>query len=217
MKNITFSLIVFISINCISQNNKNSDYSTYSISELTAKKTSLELDANYVLVNAYLEHNDRGAVEHIAITKLDKGLLNSYWNTVPELKTLYEDYKTAKNAYSNFETTNAPELVELQKNFKNQSDIEKQEYFKKYREIRAEFLVKFPVVYPKLSENQILTLNKMWSQTGRYILEDYKKKEMLFPVNWLPEDERLNLEKDKKYKAISKELVAVQKEIKKKS
>lgn len=216
MKKIFTVLITFILISCGSQKNSVTDYSGYSISELKTKKIELELKANYVLVNDYLEQIEREDVDHMALTKIDNGIVNPYWYNTAELKPYYNNWKEASSRISTFEKIHAPELAELSIQFKNKT-IKDGVYFNENRKARAKLSSKYPNEYSLLSANHIRSLKTMWKVTGRYMLEDYKKNEKIFPIYWIPEKEREISEKKKKYKVISQELIAIQNEIKKKA
>lgn len=215
MKKISTILITSILLSCGSQKNSVTDYSGYSISELKAKKIELELKANYVLVNDYLEQIEREDVDHMALTKIDNGIVKLYWDNTTELKQYYNNWKEAASRIGAFEKKHAPELQELSTQFKNKT-IDKGVYFNENRKARAKLSSKYPNEYPLLSANHISNLKTMWKATGRYMLEDYKKTEKLFPTYWIPEKERTISEKKKKYKLVNQELIAVQNEIKKK-
>lgn len=214
MKKIALILIAFTFINCSTQKNK-IDYSNYTLNELTNKKTALELESNYMLVNHYLEQIERGDIDHMALTKIDISLVNPYWEDVPDLKIYYNIWKEASSKVDLFVKTHAPEKKELLDQYQNKS-IDKEEYFRKHREIMARLQADYPNEFPKLSENHINSLRTMWKQTGRYMLEDYKKKEKLFPTYWIPEKDLENSKKTKQYNAIDQEILLVKNEINKK-
>lgn len=189
-------------------NNKSLDYSNYNLKELTNLKTAKELELNYVLVNYYLEKIEREEVSHMALTKIDMGLVSPYWLNVPELKIYNNDWKKASSEVDEFIKMHAPEKKELLKQYQNKA-IDKEEYFKKHREIMARLAADYPNEFPQLSQNHINSLKTMWKQTGRYMLEDYKKQQKIFPSYWIPENELENSKKRKQYKAIDEELVLI--------
>lgn len=215
MKKITLILIAFTFINCSTQKNKITDYSNYTLNELTNKKETLELESNYVLVNHYLEQIERGDIDHMALTKIDIDLVNPYWENVPELNIYYNEWKEASSKIVAFESVYAPEKKELSDQFKKRA-IGKEEYFKKHREIMARLRADYPNEFPQLSESHVNSLRTMWKQTGRYMLEDYKKKEKIFPTYWIPENDLENSKKTKQYKVIDQEIVLVKNEINRK-
>lgn len=216
MKKIFSILIASILLSCGSHKNKVTDYSGYSVAELNSKKTELELKANYVLVNDYLEQIEREDIDHMALTKLDNGIVQPYWDNAAELKPYYNNWKEAASRIAAFEKKHAPELQELSIQFKNKT-IDKGVYFNENRKTRAKLNSRYPNKYPLLAGNHIRSLKTMWKATGRYMLEDYKRKEKTFPIYWIPEKERTISEKKKKYKFINRELIAVENEIKKKN
>lgn len=213
MRKTTILLISLICFSC--STNKNIDYSNLSVLELTTTKTALELEANYVLVNDFLEQIEREDVNHMALTKIDNGIVKPYWDNTTELKPYYNNWKEASTKVGNFEKEHAPELSELSIRFKNKT-IEKEVYFNENRKARARLTSKYPNEYPLLSANHIRSLKTMWKETGRYMLEDYRRKEKLFPIYWIPEKERSISEKKQKYQLINQKLIAVSNEIKKK-
>lgn len=196
-------------------NEQITDYSNYTLTELMNKKTALELELNYVLVNHYLEQIERGDIDHMALTKIDIGLINPYWENVPELKIYNENWKKASSEFGDFIKKNAPEKKELLDQYQKKA-IDKEEYFRKHREIMARLQADYPNEFPQLSEKQINSLRTMWKQTGRYMLEDYKKKGKIFPTYWIPEKDLENSKKTKQYKTINQELLLVNNEIIKK-
>ncbi|MFL9830439.1 TlpA disulfide reductase family protein [Flavobacterium sp. ST-87] len=191
-----------------------SKYSSLSIGELNDRKTELELEANYILVNDYLEQIEREDVNHMALTKIDHGIVTSYWENATELKSYYKNWKEAVSKISAFEREHAPELQELSTQFKNKT-IDKEVYLRENRTIRNYLSSKYPNEYTELSTNHIRNLKTMWKATARYMLEDYKKQKKTFPVYWIPENDRVISEKKKKYSLINQEIIAVQNEIKK--
>lgn len=197
------------------QNDQISDYSNYTLKELSNLKTAKELEQNYILVNHYLEQIERGEISHMALTKIDIGLVNPYWENVPELKIYNENWKKASSEFGDFIKKNAPEKKELLDQYQKKT-IDKEEYFRKHREIMARLQADYPNEFPQLSEKQINSLRTMWKQTGRYMLEDYKKKEKIFPTYWIPEKDLENSKKTKEYKTINQELLLVKNEIIKK-
>lgn len=215
MKKITIILITFIFISCGSQKKAITDYSNYSINELNTKKTSLELKLNYVLVNHYLEQIERDDIRHMALTKIDRGIINPYWEIDSELKNYYNKWKNVASKVADFEEKFAPELNELHNKF-NKGKIEKNEYYRLNRESRARLIKEYPYEYPKLSEDHISSLKTMWKQTGRIILEDYKKQEKLFPTYWIPKNDIEISKKTKKYKTINQELLFIENELNRK-
>ena len=214
IKKIFTFIITTIFINCYAQQNSITDYSGYSISELNSKKIELELKVNYVLVNDYLEKIERGDVDHMALTKIDNGIVKPYWDSGAELKPNYNNWKEAVSRIVAFKKTHAPELQELNNLLKNKI-IDKEMYFSENRKIREQLHSRYPNEYPLLAANHISSLKTMWKATGRYMLEDYKRKEKNFPIYWIPEKERIISKNTNKYKAITQELIAVQNEIKK--
>lgn len=192
------------------------DYSSVSITELNAKKTELELDANYILVNDYLEQIERGDIDHMALTKIDNGIIKPYWESAAELKPYYNKWREESSKIANFNKKNAPELTELSSQFNNKK-IERQQYLQMHRAIISQLKANYPNEYPQLVENHIQSLKTMWKVTGRYMLEDYKKQGKTFPIYWIPESTREISENKKKYKVINQELMVVKNEIKKKA
>ncbi|WP_281298948.1 hypothetical protein [Flavobacterium limnophilum] len=215
MKKITLILIAFAFINCSTQKNKITDYTNYTLNELTNKKTELELESNYVLVNHYLEQIERGDIDHMALTKIDIGLVNFYWESVPDLKIYHNIWKEASSEVDLFVKKYAPEKKELLDQYQNKA-IDKEEYFRKHREIMARLRADYPNEFPQLSEKHVNSLKTMWKLTGRYMLEDYKKKEKLFPTYWIPEKDLEDSKNTKQYKAINQELLLVNKQMIKK-
>ena len=53
----------------------------------------------------------------------------------------------------------------------------------------------------------------MWKQTGRFMLEDYKKRGKPFPIYWIPENDIENSKKTKKYRTTNQELLLVENEL----
>jgi len=213
MKKITTIITLLIFINCGSNKNLTNNYSKYSNEELNNKKTSLNLELNYELVNHYLEQIERDEKRHMALTKIDKGIISQYLKNKPETKKYYQNWRNASSKASAFESKYAPELRELSKKLK-QGKIERQEYFRLNRESRARLRKEYPNEYTKLSSDHISSLKTMWKQTGRFMLEDYKKQEKLFPIYWIPENERENSRKTEKYKVIKQEILNINNEIK---
>jgi hypothetical protein len=216
MKKLIIILITFIFISCGSQKKAIIDYSNYSINDLNTKKTSLELESNYELVNHYLEQIERGDITHMALTKIDNGIVKPYWENESELKKYYYNWKDASSKVSAFENKYAPELIELSNQFRK-GEIENEKYYRLNRESRARLRKVYPYEYPKLSDDHVSSLKTMWKQTGRFMLEDYRKKGKLFPTYWIPENDRENSKKTKKYKAINQELLIVENELNKRN
>lgn len=150
----------------------------------------------------------------MALTKIDNGIVKPYWDSGAELKPNYNNWKEAVSRIVAFEKTHAPELQELNNLLKNKI-IDKEMYFSENRKIREQLHSRYPNEYPLLAANHISSLKTMWKATGRYMLEDYKRKEKNFPIYWIPEKERIISKNTNKYKAITQELIAVQNEIKK--
>ncbi|WP_418262545.1 hypothetical protein [Flavobacterium faecale] len=211
MKTTISMFICFISLCCSAQKKGETAFDSLSVSELNSKKIALELEANYVLVNHYMEQIEREDVTHMALTKIDKDLVNPYWK-VGVLKASHDKWMQAASIISEFEKKHAPELSKLGTLLRNKT-ITRDEYFEKNREYRGKLRLEHPLEYPKLSENHISSLKSMWKLAGRYMLEDYKNKSMIFPVNWIPEDDRKDAMKQKTYKMIAKDLIAVDKEL----
>lgn len=205
-------LICLISLCCSAQKERFTDLKTLSDSELKTKKMALELQANYLLLNHYLEKIERDDISHMPLTKIDKGIVDSYWEATGVLRASRDNWRQAASKISEFEKRYAPELSKLGTLLKNKT-ITKDEYFEKNREFRANLRLKHPLVYPQLSENHILSLKSMWKLAGRYMVEDYKTKSMIFPINWIPEADLKDGMRQKEYKIVSKELVAVEKEL----
>lgn len=204
-------LIAFTFINCSTQKNK-IDYSNYTLKELSNLKLALELESNYVLVNHYLEQIERDDISHMALTTIDIGLISPYWENVPKLKIYENEWKEASSKVDSFIKIHAPEKKQLLDQYQKKA-IDKEEYFRKHREIMARLQVDYPNEFPKLSENHINSLKTMWKQTGRYMLEDYKKLDKIFPTYWIPEKDIKNSKKTKQYKTINQELLLINKEI----
>lgn len=215
MKRITLILITFITFSCSTQKNKTTDYTNYTLNELTNKKSELELESNYALVNHYLVQIERGDIDHMALTKIDIGLVNPYWENVPDLKIYYNIWKEASSKVDSFVKKYAPEKKELLDQYQKKA-IDKGDYFKKHSEIMARLRADYPNEFPQLSDNHVNSLRIMWKQTGRYMLEDYKNKEKIFPTYWIPEKDLDNSKKSKQYKTIDQEMVLVKNEIVKK-
>jgi hypothetical protein len=215
MKKITLILIACTFINCSTQKTKTTDYTNYTLNELTNKKSALELELNYALVNHYLEQIEREETNHMALTTIDIGLVNFYWESVPELKIYYNKWKEASSKIVAFENEYAPELKELSNQYKKKT-IKKEDYFKQNREIMARLRADYPDEFPQLSEKHVNSLKTMWKLTGRYMLEDYKTREKIFPTYWIPEKDLENSKNTKQYKAINQELLLVNNQIIKK-
>lgn len=216
MKKIILILIAFTFINCSTQKNKIKDYSNYTLNELTNKKTVLELESNYVLVNHYLEQIEKDEIDHIALTKIDIALVNPYWENVTELNIYYNEWKDASSKVDEFVKNYAHEKKELLDQYQKKA-IDKEEYLRKHREIMASLRANYPNEFPQLSEMHINSLRTMWKQTGRYMLEDYKANERIFPTYWIPENDLTNSKKTKLYIAIDQEILLIKNEIYKRS
>lgn len=215
MKNIITFLIIIISISCSAKKNVSTDYSEYAIRELKNKKIALNLELNYQLVNHYLEQIERNEISHMALTKIDIGIIKPYWENESELNIYYDTWKLASSKIVEFEKEHAPELKELSNQFKK-NKIKKEKYFKKNREIRARLGNTYPAEYSRISKDHTTSLKTMWKQTGRFMLEDYKLQGKTFPIYWIPEKDRENSKKTKKYKSINQELLLVNAELNRK-
>lgn len=151
----------------------------------------------------------------MALTKIDKEITKSYWDNTDELKIYYENWKEASSKISDFEKKHAPELTKLSTGLRK-GTIKKEDYLKQNSQIRRGLTVDFPNDYPQLSENHVNSLKNMWKQTGRYMLEDYKRKEKLFPTYWIPENERAITERGPEYQSNNRALIVVLDKINKK-
>lgn len=197
------------------QNDQVLDYSNHTLKELSDRKSALELELNYVMVNHYLEQIERDDISHMALTKIDIGLVSPYWENVPELKTYKNKWKEASSKADSFEKIHEPEKKQLLDQYQKKA-IDKEEYFRKHSEIMARLLADYPNEFAQISKNHINSLKTMWKQTGRYMLQDSKKLEKFFPTYWIPELDIENSKKTKQYKTINQELLYVNKEIIKK-
>lgn len=198
-----------------SPNNLTTNYSDYSLKQLTNAKTALELELNYALADNYLKKIERGDIDHMALTKIDIGIVNPYLENVPELNMYQTKFKSDAATMETFIKKHAPEKENLLHQYQKKT-ISKEEYFKKHREIMARLKTDYPDEFPKIAENHINSLRTMWKQTGRYMLEDFKKQEKLFPTYWIPQTEIDNFQKTKQYKTINQNLSQVNNEIIKK-
>jgi hypothetical protein len=198
------------------QINKNTDYSNYTLTQLNNIKSEKELELNYVLVNHYLEQIERDDISHMALTKIDMGIVKPYWENVPELKNYFKDWKKAASELDAFVKKYAPEKQELLNQYQTKA-IDKEEYLKRHREIMARLQADYPKEFPQLSQNLNNNLKTMWKQTGRYMLEDYKKQHEIFPTYWIPEKDIEDSKKTKQYKAIEQEIGLIKNETYKRS
>lgn len=192
------------------------DYSNYTLKELTDTKTAMELELNYSLVNHYLEKIERNEISLLATTKIDKTLIYSYWKNVSELKNYREEWEKTFKEREKFIKKEAPEIT----NFKIQLQtkiITKDEFADKFREIHKKLLEKYPTKYVKLSQNLGSSSKTMWIKTVRYILEDYKNQQKNFPTNWIPEKDFEISKKTIKHKNIDNEIEIINTEIARKS
>ena len=184
------------------------DYSGYSVKELKDKKKSLELALNYAEVNHYLGLIERGDVSHMALTKIDRATTQKYMENEPSLAPYYSQWKTSSAAVGDFEKKHAPELKELSSQLKR-GEIDKDHYYKRNREVRAALVKDYPATYPQISEDHVSSLKTLWKKTGRFMVEDYKKKETAFPTYWIPIKNREAFKKTSEYNIIDKELQGV--------
>ena len=200
----------------IDQNNKITNYSNYNLNELLTRKKDLELELNYVLVNNYIEQIEKGEIGYNALTKIDKGLPNPYWENVPELNKYHIIWKKGAFEFEDFLKKYSPERKELLVQYQKKL-ITQEEFYKKQREIMQKLKVEYPNEYSQLMAKIPDVQETMWIHTGRYMLEDYKKQHKIFPTKWLPEKYIQDSQKTKEIKTINKELLFINNEIIKKS
>ncbi len=194
---------------------KTTDYSNYTLNELLSKKATFELESNYALINHYLVKIEKGYSSHIALSKIDRPLVNLYRTNVPELEIYFNKLKEGSSKVMSFENQHAPELKELSIQY-NKGMIKEEYYFRRNSEIRSRLQTDYPNEFPKLVENHINNLKTMWKQLGRYMLEDYKKQKKAFPINWIPEKDLENSKNSKEFKTIDQEILLLINEINKK-
>lgn len=188
------------------------DYSSYSLKELKNTRTALELELNYTLADSYLRKIERGDVTHMELTKMDGGTVNPYWENVPELNVYYKKWKTDAATADSFIKNHAPEKEELAQQLRKKA-INQEEFYKKHGEIMVRLRRDYPNEFPKISQDHVNSLKTMWKQTGRFILEDYKKQEKIFPTYWISQEEIDNFQKTKQYKTINQNISLINKEI----
>lgn len=119
----------------------------------------------------------------------------------PNDEIYYKKWKKAVKKYIEFEDTNSFEIKEHRKKYKTQFDTkeERDSYCQEYSKLSNALKREKFENYTALHDDFDSKLNKMWLNRGRYLLQYYKDKDLLLPLDFLNYQDYEGLEKDENY------------------
>jgi len=182
---------------------------------LIAKKDQLLKELSYFKMEFYLKNVENGKSRYSLATIEDKNLKSIMDIAINDDK-FEKDWKQAVQRFSDFEDANSFELREHRKNYRIRFDtkIERDNYYDTYRklsnDLKREKFVEYTIYHDDFNNK----LNLMWLNRGWYLLDYYKKKNLLFPVDWMKYQDYDGIEEELRYKDLSKRIKYLGKKIK---
>ena len=182
------------------------------VSRIDAKKKVILKTKNHIIAKEFVYYCYRyGLPPPIHLFK-EKNI-DEYWKKMPELKLLREEYLELKNTYNEILTNDEAYRLAYVKWLSTPSDRSRyaQLYLNKSYETTTNRLLRSNQEFKKISielkqaklDYNILTLEQ--------IIEEYKKNDEIFPVEWIPKAQLKKFHQhsavirlDKRYKRLQK-------------
>ena len=191
-------------------------YSNLSYNHLKLKNDSLVNEISYFKVTYFLNQVEQLGYSYMPLTKIKNDEVKSYWETIPELQYYYSLWQKASESLQMFQDKYDPRFRELSYNW-HKKNVNLEDYYKQHRKLAADLRMKFPETYPELIKKNSKSKSKMWLESGKYMLNEYKKEKKEFPTYWIPDVRLKTLNNDKAFRNLIIEKNYVQTELTKKT
>jgi hypothetical protein len=194
-----------------SEKSKRIDYSKFSEEELDEKQKAFSLKLNHLMFQDYIDYAEDKKIS-FSNAKMTSDEIKSLWKTDPELIFYRKQLEFSAADLTKFKKENDPNYnINLKKYHKKEISLD--EYYKTHRATYNKLKTEFPEEFPELLETSMTHHKEMWIATLKYLLEDSKKKEKIYPLNWLTDKQIKALKQTSLIKKIDKELNSIENEI----
>uniref|UniRef100_UPI003217471F hypothetical protein n=1 Tax=uncultured Draconibacterium sp. TaxID=1573823 RepID=UPI003217471F len=198
---ISFAILIIIT-GCNSKLSEN---------ELKAEMNEYTIKYNHLVVSGYL-----GIIEQTGeiprLGYLDWKHVQTYWDSIPDLKKLRDDFEDASDVWINFKIEHDEDYKHASNLFDN-NKITQKEFFFRTSETDKKLFKKYPKEYRKVKGYQANKLGVSNRITLKYMIEDYDSKGKLFPIKWIPESYIMEIKKDSIIQNICNKLSDIEKEL----
>ncbi len=208
-----FTLLLFIS-SC-SSTKMTQEYKGLNLMELEAKKKQLLKDLSYFKLKYYLKNVENGKSRHSLATIEDKNLKSILENALND-ELFVKEWKDAVKMFADFEDKNSSEIREHRINYrihfetKEERDAYYEKYWKLSNDLKREKFVEYTFYHDDFNKK----LNLMWLNRGWYLLEYYKKNNLLLPVDWMKYQDYEGITSEFEYKDLHRRIKFLGKMIK---
>lgn len=205
-KYILFVMLSLFMVSC-SSSKIAQEYDGLNMMDLKAKEDQLLKELSYFKMEFYLKNVKNGKSRYSLATIEDKNLKSIMDNAIND--NLFEkDWKESVKRFSDFEDSNSFEIREHRKNYRIRFDskIERDNYYDTYwklsNDLKREKFVEYTIYHDDFNNK----LNLMWLNRGWYLLDYFKKKNLLFPVDWLKYQDYEGIEDELMYNDLTKRI-----------
>lgn len=191
------------------------DFDGLSLKELEALESQFFKELSYIKFEYYLKKIENGKSRYSLATISDKNI-KSIMENVPKDEVFKKEWQDAVNQFSDFEDQNSEEIKEHRKNYRTHfnTKIERDAYFDKYWILSNDLKREKFEEYTLYHNNFDSKLNQMWLNRGWYLLNFYKSKDLLFPVNCIKWEDYEGVENELKYIELTEKIKIINKKLK---
>lgn len=178
-----FTLIAFIFFNLFG----------CSTSQQISQKSKIEIK-NHQITTAYLKYvkanNKTLTLGNFGILEGEKTWtkIKPYWESVPQLKKLRNEYFDATQKKIAFMVKHDYAFKKAEEKARKKQ-IAQSTYRKIQKETEEKLLKKYPEKYGKLVEISKERFRVSNEATLEYIIRDYYKRDRILPINWIPAED----------------------------
>ncbi|HAH56418.1 MAG TPA: hypothetical protein DCM02_14340 [Flavobacterium sp.] len=190
------------------------DYNELGLKELEVLERHYNKELSYCKFEFYLKKIEKGKSRYSLASISDKNL-KSIMEIAPNDEVFRKEWKDAVKQFSDFEDKNSPEIKLHRKNYRIRfnAKVERDAYYEKYWRLSKELKREKFEEYTRYHNNFDSKLNEMWLNRGWYLLNFYKSKDLLFPVNCIHWEDYEGIEYEEKYIELTEKIKIVNKKM----
>lgn len=184
------------------------DSSKPSESEIEADLKKLNIEYNHLVVSKYLETIEQtGEIPRLGY--LDWKHVQTYWDSIPDLNRLRDDFENASVDWENYKREHDEDYKQASNLFEN-NKISQKEFMFRTSNTDKNLTKKYPSEYRTAIAYQSGKLGISSRITLKYMIEDYDSKGKLFPIDWIPKNHLTRIKKDSNIQNISNRILTKQ-------
>ncbi|MDX8341106.1 hypothetical protein SLH46_18045 [Draconibacterium sp. IB214405] len=179
-----------------------------SADEINTNLKQLTIEYNHLVVSKYLEVIEQtGEIPRLGY--LDWDHVQTYWDSIPDLNRLRDDFENASVDWVNFKKEHDDNYKQALSLYENDK-IKQKEFLFRTSNTDQSLTKKYPSEYRTVKGYQAGKLGISNRITLKYMIDDYDSKGKLFPISWIPQKHLYEIENDSTIQKISNEILTLE-------